>query len=199
MEKQIIISVSREFGSGGHEIAEMISKDLGIALYDRALLDKVAEEKGMNPELVRKYDEKPRNPLLSRRVGEHSNSLAENIAQMQFEYIKNKAESGESFVIVGRCAETVLKNYPGLVSVFILSDREAKILHTEKKYQLSKQEATFKMNRHDKYRKSYHNRHSDFRWGDSRGYDICINSSRLGLEGTVKALESYIERRKQNM
>lgn len=199
MGNQIIISVSREFGSGGHEIAELIAKDMGLTLYDRALLDKVAEEKGMKPELVKKYDEKPRNPLLSRRVGEHSNSIAENIAEMQFEYIKNKAESGESFVIVGRCAETVLKSYPGLISIFVLSDRDEKIVHTMEKYQLNKQEAVLKMNRHDRNRKSYHNRHSNFKWGDSRGYDICINSSRLGWEGTAQALEHYIETRKQNM
>ena len=199
MEKQIIISISREFGSGGHEIAEKIAKDLGLNLYDRDLLDKVAEEKGMSPEMVKKYDEKPRNLLLTRRVGEHSNSIAEHLAQMQFEYIKNKAESGESFVIVGRCAETILKSYPGLISVFVLGDREDKIAHVEKKYQLSESEAIVKMNRHDKTRKSYHNRHSDFRWGDSRGYDVCINSSRLGEDGTVQALEDYIEKRKQTM
>lgn len=199
MEKQIIISISREFGSGGHEIAEKIAKDLGLNLYDRDLLDKVAEEKGMSPEMVKKYDEKPRNLLLTRRVGEHSTSIAEHLAQMQFEYIKNKADSGESFVIVGRCAETVLKNNPGLISIFVLGDREDKIAHVKEKYQLGESEAIAKMNRHDKTRKSYHNRHSDFRWGDSRGYDVCINSSRLGEDGTAQALEDYIEKRKQTM
>lgn len=199
MEKQIIISVSREYGSSGHEIAEAIAKDLGLTLYDRALLDKVAEEKGMKPELVAKYDERPRNPLLSRRVGGHSNSIAENIAQMQFEYIKNKAESGESFVIVGRCAETVLRDHPGLISIFILCDREKKILHTREKYNLTEHEAVLKMNRHDIRRKNYHNRHSYFKWGDSRGYDICINSSGLGVGETAKILECYIEKKQKKM
>lgn len=199
MEKQIIISVSREFGSCGHEVAEMIAKDMGLALYDRALLDHIAEEKGMEPELVEKYDEKPRNPFLTRRVGEHSNSIAEHIAQMQFEYIKKKADSGESFVIVGRCAETILRNHPGLISIFIVSDREKKILHTKEKFQISEKGAAIKMNRHDLLRKKYHNRHSYFTWGDSRGYDICINSSQLGVEGTAKILEQYIEAKKQSM
>lgn len=199
MEKQIIISVSREYGSCGHEVAELIAKNLGLALYDRALLDHIAEEKGMKPETVKKYDEKPRNPFLSRRVGEHSNSIAEHIAQMQFEYIKRKADSGESFVIVGRCAETILRNHPGLISIFVLSDRDQKLLHTKEKYHLSEQEAALKMNRHDLLRKTYHNRHSYFRWGDSRGYDLCINSSELGVEGTAKVLEAYIEARKQKM
>lgn len=199
MEKQMIISISREFGSGGHEIAEMISKDLGLTLYDRALLDTVAEEKGMEPELVKRYDEKPRNPFLTRRVGKYSNSIAEHIAQMQFEYIKGKADSGESFVIVGRCAETILKRYPGLISIFVLSNREEKLAFTQEKYQLSAQEAVVKMNRHDWHRKTYHNTYSDFRWGDSRGYDICINSSSLGVEGTAKVLEAYIEQRKNAM
>ncbi len=196
MGEQLLISVSREFGSGGREIARMIARDLGMTFYDRNLLDQVAEERGMESATIKKYDEKPRNLLLSRRIGEHSNSLEEHIAQMQFEYIKNEAESGKSFVILGRCAETVLKSYPGLVSIFILGDRGDKIAATKEKFQLSEQAAVTKMNRHDRSRKGYHNRHSDFRWGDSRGYDICINSSRLGREGTAKALEAYIERRR---
>lgn len=198
MAKQLIVSVSREFGSAGHEIAEVIAKDLGLSFYDRNLLDKVAEEKDVDASHLAKYDEKPKSILFSRRVGEHTNSMEEHIAQMQFEYLKKKADSGESFVVVGRCAETILKQYEGLISIFVLGSREQKVLHTMKKFQLNKQEAVVKMNRHDRKRKQYHNRYSDFKWGDSRGYDVCINSSRLGIEATAKVLEEYIAKRQEN-
>ncbi len=199
MERQVIISISREYGSGGHEIAEMLAKDLGYALYDRNLLDHVAEEHGVAKEVIEKFEEKPRNPLLSRRVGQHSNSIAENIAEMQFKFLRDKAESGESFIVVGRCAETVLKKYPGLISIFVLGDRDEKIQHVMEKYDLGRQEAISKINRHDKKRKHYHNHYSDFKWGDSRGYDLCINSSRMGEEVTAEVLKKFIEERKQHI
>lgn len=126
MSKQMMISISREFGSEGHLIGEIIAKDFGITLYDRMLLDAVAEEKGMDVEVLKKHDEKPKNRILSRTVKGHSNSMEENIAQMQFEFLKKKAESGESFVVIGRCSETVLKDYEGLISIFVLGEKEHK-------------------------------------------------------------------------
>lgn len=195
MEKQIIISISREFGSGGRQIAEKVAEDLGLPLYDRNLLDAIAEEKDINAEHLQKFDEKPRNLILSRSVSGHSNSMEENIVKMQFEYLQKKADSGESFVVLGRCAETALKGRDGLVSVFVLGDKEEKLTHVKDKYQLSDTEATLKMMRHDKRRKMYHNQYSDFKWGDSRGYDLCINSSRLGIEKTAAMIESYVKER----
>lgn len=195
MEKQIMISISREFGSGGRQIAEKVAEDLGLPLYDRNLLDAIAEEKNVNAEHLQKFDEKPRNPILSRSVGGYSNSVEENLVKMQFEYLQKKADSGESFVVLGRCAETALKGREGLVSVFVLGDREEKLVHVKDKYQLSDTEAAFKMVRHDKKRKAYHNRYSDFKWGDSRGYDLCINSTRLGIEKTAAMIENYVKER----
>lgn len=195
MEKQIIISISREFGSDGHAIAKKVAKDLGLSLYDRNILDAIAEEKNMKVEHLEKFDEKPRNPILSRSVGGHSNSMEENLVKMQFEYLQKKADSGESFVVVGRCAETALKNKEGLISIFILGDKDAKVARVKEKYQLSDSEAALKMIRHDTKRKVYHNRYSNFKWGDSRGYDLCINSSKLGIADTASLIESYVKAR----
>ncbi|MCH5251648.1 MAG: cytidylate kinase-like family protein [Lachnospiraceae bacterium] len=194
MAEQIIISISREFGTGGREIAGMIAKDLGIALYDRNILEEIAEEKNTEIEHLERVDEKPRNLLLSRKVKGYSNSMEENLAQMQFEYLRKKADSGESFVVVGRCSETVLKDREALVSIFVTGEIQDKIERIMKKDSLSEEEAKAKLNRHDKTRRKYHNHHSEHKWGDSRYYDICINSSRLGVEGTAKLLEEYIKR-----
>ncbi len=192
---QTIISVSREFGSGGHVLAEKIAKDHNLKFYDRHILDEIATENNMKVEVLEKYDEKPRNAFLSRRVGAFSNSMEEILAEMQFNYIRKKAESGESFVIVGRCAETILSEHPGLISIFVTGDELSKIARIKNVYQLSESDAIAKIRRHDKKRKQYHNRHSSFRWGDSRYYDVCINSSKLGLERTGAALENYIRER----
>ena len=116
---QIIISVGREFGSGGKVIAEELAKRFNIPLYDRHLITEIAEKLGMTAEEVEKYDEAPKLKILSRRVNGYSNSIEDNIAEMQFSIIEEKAKSGESFVVVGRCSETKLKAYPALISLFI--------------------------------------------------------------------------------
>lgn len=196
MEKQLIISIGREFGSGGHVIAEALAKRFNIPMYDHNLLDHIAEEKNLNAEELKKFDEKPRNVLLSRTLKGHSSSPSDHIAMMQFDYIKKKAEKGESFVIVGRCAEMVLKECDGMISIFILGDKECKTKRVMEVYDVSKEEARKKMERHDVYRKQYHNSYCDSKWGDSRSYDLCINSSRLGIEGTVAMLADYIRARR---
>lgn len=195
MSEQTIITVSREFGSGGHEIAEKIASDLGLKFYDRGMLDEIAREMNVKVEVLEKYDEKPKNIMLSRKIGKYSSSMEEILAEMQFDFIRKKAEEGESFVIVGRCSESVLRNVEGLISIFINGNKECKIERVMKKYVLSRSEAMRKMERHDFKRKRYHNRHSDHKWGDSRYYDICINSSPLKISGTVKVLENYIQER----
>lgn len=193
MVKQIIISISREFGSGGHIIAKKVAQDLGIPLYDRNILEGIAKEKDIKVEHLEKFDEKPRNFMFTRSVGEHSNSMEEILVEMQFEYLQKKADSGESFVVVGRCAETALKGREGLLSVFVLGDKDDKISHIKEEYQLSDMEASFKMVRHDVKRRAYHNRYSDFKWGDSRGYDLCINSSRVGIERAAAMIEACVK------
>ncbi|MBR3824033.1 MAG: cytidylate kinase-like family protein [Lachnospiraceae bacterium] len=196
MEKQLIISIGREFGSGGHVIAEALAKRFNIPLYDHNLLDHIAEEKNLNAEELKKFDEKPRNVLLSRTLKGHSSSPSDHIAMMQFEYLKKKAEKGESFVVVGRCAEMVLKEYEAMISLFVLGDKECKTKRVMEVYDISKEEARKKMERHDVYRKQYHNSYCDSKWGDSRSYDLCINSSRLGIDGTVAMLADYIRARR---
>lgn len=196
---QLIISVGREFGSGGRVIAEALAQRFDIPIYDRHLITDIAEKTGLTPEEVEKYNENPKHRLFSRRVNGYSNSIEDNIAEMQFDIIDEKAKSGESFVVVGRCSETKLRSYPALVSLFILGDMDAKIKRVMEVYQLSEDDAKELILKKDKKRKRYHNYHCTGHWGDSRLYDISINSSRLGIEGTVDCLEQYIRSRIANM
>lgn len=193
MDKQLIISVSREFGSGGHEIADILAKRFDIPIYDSNLLEEIANAKNMDIEKMQKYDEKPKNIFLSRRVRGYSNSLLEVLAQIQFDYIRELANKGESFVIVGRCAETVLKHHEALVSIFVLADKEDKIERVSRHNEISRSEAEAMISMQNKKRKMYHNRYCDDKWGDSRNYDMCINSAKLGVERTADVLENYIK------
>ena len=192
---QHIISVGREFGSGGRVIAEELAKRFDIPIYDRHLITDIADMTDLTPEEVEKYNEMPKHRLFSRRVNGYSNSIEDNIAEMQFDFIDKKAASGESFVVVGRCSETKLRKYPALVSLFILGDMEEKIKRVMKVYDLSKDDAESLINKKDKKRKRYHNYHCSGHWGDSRLYDLSINSSRLGIERTIDCLEQYIRAR----
>ena len=163
MGKQLIIAVSREFGSGGHEIADILAKKFNIPIYDNNLLTEIANSKNLDVDTLEKYDEKPKNIFLSRSVRGY------------------------------RCAETVLKNHPALVSIFVLADKESKITRVSKHNDISRSEAESLINMQNKKRKTYHNRYCEDKWGDSRNYDVCVNSAKLGIERTADVLEEYIK------
>lgn len=195
MKKQIIISVGREFGSGGHEIAEHLAKRLALPFYDRNLLDEIAKEKEISSSVLKKFDEVPRNRLFSRTVRGYSNSPEEVVARLQFDFLKNKAESGESFVVVGRCSEDILKGYDGLISFFIIADMETKLERVKQIRGISTEEAEAVIRRHDKKRQAYHNYYCQTKWGDARNYDMTVNCSKLSRKAATDLLEYFIEAR----
>lgn len=195
MEKQLIISVGREFGSGGHVIAEALAERFELILYDQNILKQIEKEKHLADEHLEKFDEKPKHRLLSRTVRGYSSSPQENVADMQFEFLKRQAEKGDSFVVVGRCSETILKGKKGLVSIFVLGDKEIKQERVKEVYQVSDEEARHMMEHQDRLRKSYHNYFCKGKWGDARNYDLSVNSSKLGIDTTVNVLEVYIRAR----
>lgn len=199
MDKQIIISISREYGSGGHAIAEDLSKRFNIPLYDSNLLEIIATEKNVDKESLKQYDEVPRVRLFTRKVKGQTNSLEENVANMQFEFLKKKADAGESYIVVGRCSEHILKDYPCMVSIFILGSKEAKIKRIMTLFNLSEDDAIDKIERENFRRKMYHNYYCKGKWGDSRNYDFSINDSILGLEATADIIEDYVKKRMELM
>mgnify|MGYP001063572424 CR=1 FL=1 len=199
MEKQLIISVGREYGSGGHEISEKLSKHYGIKLLDHNLLDEIAAKKNLNMDHLKGLDEKYKNPWSSRTVRGFSSSPEENLLYLQFNYLRDKADSGESFVIVGRCSEAILKQYDSMISIFILGEQDKKMKRIMELYHLTEYQAVKKMREKDMKRIRYHNSFCNMKWGDSRNYDISINSSKLGIDGTVELLTDYIDKRRQQV
>ncbi len=197
MKKQLIISVGREYGSGGHEIAEKLAKHYGIQMLDHNLLDEIAAERNLDMKNLEGLDEKYKNPFSSRTVRGYSSSPEENLYLIQFDYLQKKAAAGESFVIVGRCSETILKSYEGLVSVFVLADMDKKIERIMRLYHLTQNLAVKKIREKDRKRKRYHDCFCKEKWGNARNYDLCVNSSRLGVDDTAAVLIDYIDKRQQ--
>ena len=192
MKQQIIITLGREHGSGGHYIADIISKELGIKLYDKDSIEKEIASAGYSEEMIRKADEKPVNIFASRRIGKYSNSIEVNVAERTFAMLREKAAAGESFLIIGRCGEQVLKENPNIISIFICGDPQFKLTRVMDKLGLDAEDAIEEIKSVDRSRKNYHNYYCDTKWGDARGYDMTVKSDVLGCEETAKLLVDYI-------
>lgn len=193
MEKQMIISIGREYGSGGHEIAEKLAKKYDLPLYDHNFLDELAEKKDLDKKALTEFDEARVNKLLSRTVKGMNNSPAYNVANLQFDFLRELAQEGKSFVVVGRCSEYVLNDSEALFSTFIYSTKQARIDRLVNKLHISEKEAFNIMRIKDAKRRKYHDEHSPIKWGKNKGYDLCINSSKLGIDKTVDLIASYID------
>lgn len=195
MSKRFIIAIGREFGSGGKHIGRALAKELGVNLYDRNIVEKVAEELNVETEHLMEYAKKKRRHFFHKSVKGHTTSFEDHVANLQFDYIRRLGASDESFVIVGRCADEILKGYDGVISIFVKGDREYRIGRVMKQFDLSREDAIKKMDRHDRTRKYYHDRFCEGKWGEVDTYDLCIDSTHFGTEGTADFIKEYIKRR----
>lgn len=198
MESQLIISIGREFGSAGHVIAQKLAEHYKIPLLDSNLLEEAALEKNMDAGQLQHLDEKHKKYGLYRTVRGFSSHPEDNVAFMQFDYLRKKASRGDSFVVVGRCSEDILKEYKSMISIFILGDPECKKARIKDLYHLSDFQAAKLIKEEDTRRKRYHNSYCEGKWGDSRSYDLSINSSKGGLMNTIKILIDYIDMRRND-
>lgn len=195
----MIISIGREYGSGGHEIGEKLAERFNIPMYDKNILYELGKQIGISPEQLEKYDEKPRNLLLSRNVKGYTNSPEDIVAEMQFKFFLEKAEAGESFVIVGRCSDTILDDNDSMISIFIRAEKEERIKRLMKKYEIDREQAKRDMARIDRRRSTYHNNHSKNKWGDAAAYDMCINSSKVGVDKTVDIIATFVQMKMEQL
>ncbi len=197
-----IITIGRQYGSAGREIGEKLAADLGIKCYDKELLDRAAKDSGLCKELFENHDEKPTNSFLYSLVmdtysmGYPSAAFSDmplnhKVFLAQFNAIKKIAEEGPC-VMIGRCADYALADFPNVISIFIYADLESKVRRISSKYQLSVAKAKEMIIKTDKSRASYYNYYSDKKWGEASGYHLCLNSSVLGIDGTVELLKDYV-------
>ncbi|MEG1847288.1 MAG: cytidylate kinase-like family protein [Lachnospiraceae bacterium] len=198
-----VITIGRQFGSGGREIGEKLAKHYDIPCYDKELLTRAAKESGFCEEMIQNHDERPTNSFLYNLVmdtysfGYNSSSfvdmpISHKVFLAQFDAIKKIASEGPC-VIVGRCADYALDDYKNSTHLFICGDMDVKLKRICAKYDLSESKAKDMILKKDKQRQSYYNYYSSKKWSQAESYDLCINSSVLGMEGTVDLLIHYIE------
>lgn len=198
-----IITIGRQFGSAGREIGEKVAAHFGIPCYDKELLSRAAKESGFCEEMIESHDERPTNSFLYNLVmdtysfGYNASSfmdmpISHKIFLAQFDTIKKMASEGPC-VIVGRCADYALSDYDNCINLFIYGEEKVKTKRIMEKYNLSESKAKDMITKKDKQRQSYYNYYSSKKWGRADSYDLCINSSLLGIEGTVKLIIQAIE------
>ncbi|MBR1763940.1 MAG: cytidylate kinase-like family protein [Ruminococcus sp.] len=198
-----IITISREFGSGGREIGKLLAESLNVDFYDKELLEIASKESGICEELFVKHDENYTNSFLySLVMGSYPVSsdgrintelpLNQKIFLAQFDVIRKLAEKGPC-VIVGRCADYVLRNQDNVINFFISGDMLHKKRRILERYDIEKNKAEDFIRKTDKRRANYYNYYTDRKWGEAKNYDLCINSSKTGIEGAVQLMQDYIK------
>lgn len=196
-----IITIGRQFGSGGKEIGKRIAEELGIDYYDKELLALEAKTSGMSVEYLENIDEKEANSFLHSLVLGSMPLLAhyqagrtvETIAmQAQRDAVREAALKG-SCVIVGRCADYFLRREENLTRIFICADETERIERVSRRENISMQDAKEKIHRMNKVRRSYYNFNTDQEWGAASNYDLCVNVSRRGIDKTVELILDFIE------
>lgn len=205
MKGNLVITIGRQCGSGGKKIGHKLAEELGIKCYDKELLNLAAKHSGLCEELFETHDEKPTSSFLYSLVMDtyslgYTTSaymdmpINHKIFLAQFDTIKKLADE-ESCVIVGRCADYALADYPNTVSVFISGNEPEKIAYLKELYRVDDAKAKDIMTKTDKKRASYYNYYSSKKWGDARSYDLCLNSSVVGVEGAVSTIIEFAKKK----
>ena len=203
MKKHIIINVGRQLGSGGRIIGSRIAEDFGIKFYDKELLDLAAKESGFNKKFFERNDEHKGflkilfssfAPIFG-NSDPYSNQLSdESLFKFQSDAIR-KAADQHSCVFVGRCADYILRDRPNMVNVFITADMPDRVKRLSELLGITEKEAEKKCIEGDEKRAEYYNYYSAKTWGAAESYDLCINSSVLGVEATVDFIENFISQK----
>ena len=206
--KNTVITIGRQFGSGGKEFGEKLAKELGISFYDEELLSMAAEKSNIDEDILKLADEKATNSLLYSLVvsGGLRSVLTQGVCDLpindrvflaQAESIKELARK-ESCVIVGRCADYVLQDVDvNHVDVFVYADMDSRVARISKLYGLNHAEARDRIIKTEKKRKAYYNYYSNQEWGRMSNYSLCINASDLGVDGAVQVAKAYVENMKK--
>ena len=193
MKKHIIINVGRQLGSGGRIIGNRIAEDFNIKFYDKELLDLAAKESGLNKSFL-KVLFSSFAPIFG-NSDPYANQLSdESLFKFQSDAIRKAAEQ-DSCVFVGRCADYILRDYPNTVSIFITADMPDRIKRVCEMLHITEKEAGKKCIEGDEKRSEYYNYYSAKTWGSAESYDLCINSSALGIEATIDVIENFISQK----
>lgn len=193
--KKTIITIGRQYGSGGRLIGQKVAEALGIKCYNSELLIEAAKESGLCAEVFSKIDEKPISAFLSFSTGKYDSGempLNHKVFLAQMQTIRRIADR-ESCVIVGRCADYVLKDYDNVINVFIHAPLEDRVQRAIERDNIAPGKAEKRVRRIDKERASYYNFYSTKKWGVTDTYDISLDSSKFGIDGCAKIIEDLVK------
>lgn len=207
MNCKSVITIGRQFGSGGREIGKAAAEKLGIKFYDKELISLAAKESGVNPEIFENVDERATNSLLySLSMGIYNLGsgyapirdlpVNDQLYLLQHKIIKQLAE--EPCVIVGRCADYILKDHKNCINLFIHADIDYRIQRAIKVHGVPEDKAESAVRKTDKTRANYYNFYSNRKWSAPENYDLCINSGKLTLEQSVDLIAEYVKIREAN-
>lgn len=201
MEKKIIVTIGRQFGSGGRTIGKKLAEQLGIAYYDKELINLASKESGICGEFFEKADERNTGSLLkalamgftmNNAIFQSNDYLSnESLFRIQSDVIRKVAAEG-SCILVGRCADYILREDPDCIPIFISASWEDRIRRAMEYNHIDEKEAAEFIHKADKSRASYYNYYTDKVWGAAESYDLCINSSLYGIEKTVDFIKQFI-------
>lgn len=196
-----VITIARGYGSGGRTIGKLLSEQLGIPFYDRDLIYMASEDSGINLDLFSKADEKVKKPPFDLADHTYKGKLIppessdfvsdENLFNYQAKIIREQAQK-ESCIIVGRCADYVLRDLKNVVDVFVWAPMEDCIRNVMALEPLSEREAEKKIRRIDKHRSDYYRYYTGRTWDDYRNYSLCIDSSRMGFQKTAEYIRAFV-------
>mgnify|MGYP002520577089 CR=1 FL=1 len=197
-----IITIGRQFGSNGREIGHRLATKLNIPFYDKEILNETAKNSGLSEAVLKSLDERPSKSFLYSLVMDpygfgfnnpgYQTNLSQQAFQATYDTIKKLAEDGPC-IFVGRCADYALRHNPKLVRVFIYAPMEERVNTISQRFNLTEDKARAQINKEDKARASYYNYYTSKKWGAMESYDICINSSLMGMDKTVDLLVDYID------
>lgn len=198
-----IITISRQYGSGGREIGKKLAEQLGIPFYDNELIELAAKKSGFSKTAFENAEKKATNSLIysiamgmnaygSQELGFTHLSLDDQLFLVQSEVIRNVANEG-SCVIVGRCADYILKERPDVISIFIWAGMEYRVERATKFYDLSPVKAEENIAKIDKRRANYYNYHANEKWGKAENYDLSIRSDSIGIDNCVDCIKQFID------
>jgi len=196
-----VITIARGYGSGGRTIGKMLAKELGIGYYDRELMRLASDESGINESLFAKADEKLKTSLLFKvakntykgeLIGPDSDEFVsnDNLFNYQAKVLKELAEK-ESYVVIGRCADYILKEFDNVISVFVHAPMDKCIDTIAAMSAITRKEAEQLITRTDKHRADYYRHYTDHAWNDATNYDLCLNTKELSFEKCVEIVKEY--------
>lgn len=198
--KKVLVTIGRQYGSGGHEIGERMARILDIPFYDRDLIELASEKSGIERGILAIHDERTTQAAILKMKGGNRGMGGEPVGDVLFEaqaeIIREAAERG-SCILIGRCANYVLREWPELFSIYVTAPLEQRVLRIMERNRMSQEDARTAVEKVDRQRQMYYEHHTGRPWGGEKDYDLTIDSSVLGVEKTAQKLADMIRRKQQ--